>query len=435
MVEHIDLQQEATQIITPNLQSKYKLLNHLDKVLEWEKKGTTYPILVNMTLTNSCSHRCPLCTSRDFLDARTMSYEQAKEIIVQLKEVDVKAMGLGGGGDPTCHPHLKEIIEFISQQGIEVSLTTNGQLLNDEIIDAAIQNCTWIRVSLDADGPQLFKRMHGMDEAAFYKVTENISKLVETRKRLKSDVVIGVTYLIGPHTVEGVYNACALAKKLGVDYIRIRPFFTWDDAKKSESENKGIASSTEQTSIEQTAFSVKTSSIKINTNINKRDGSQRVFPPKQIREAKAEEIFKELERCTTLQDEHFSVSYPKDRFQTIGANQNEGETKRTHKLCYVHHFTTVIAADAKVYPCCMLENNEKYCLGSLKEKKFKELWHSDERKKAYAKIDFKDCPNPCMLEKHNELLWTIKQGGEINGINLKETLYATKEMQQHANFL
>lgn len=416
MAEHIDLQTELNQKVSVNshnLQSKYKLLNHLDRVLELEKSGLTDPILVNFTLTNSCSHRCPLCTSRDFLDKRMVSFEEAKDIILQLKEVGVKAIGLGGGGDPTCHPHLKEIIEFIGENEMEVSLTTNGQLLNDGIIDAAVKNCTWIRVSLDADGPQLFKRMHGMEEEAFHLVVGNIAKLVDAKRRLNSEVVIGVTYLIGAHTVEGVYNATALAKKLGVDYIRIRPFFTWDDAKKEKVESA-------PTQIE----------MNIPASISKRDGIQRVFPPKSVREPKSEEILRELQRCKELEDERFSVSYPVDRFQTI-----RGENQRVHKMCYIHHFTTVISADAKLYPCCMLEDNAKYCLGNLKEKSFKEIWHSDERKQAYSRINFKDCPNPCMLEKHNELLWAIKHDEFPEEISLKEALYAVKVPQAHANFL
>jgi len=409
MVEHIDLEEESRSPLRQNLQSKYKLLNHLDRVLQWERSGTTYPILANMTLTNSCNHRCPLCTSRDFLDKRTMPNEKAKEIILQLKAAGIKAMGLGGGGDPTCHPQLKEIIEFVGKNGLEVSLTTNGQLLNEGIIDAAIRHCTWIRVSLDADAPPMFKKMHGMDEAAFYKVVENIGKLVEAKRKLNAETVIGVTYLIGSHTVEGVYNATALAKKLGVDYIRIRPFFTWDDAKKnSEGEEAPV----------------------IPTASPKRDGSQRVFPPKVVREAKAQEILKELERCKELEDEQFSVSFPADRFQTI-----QGKPERIHKQCYVHHFTLVISADCRLYPCCMLENNPKYCLGNLNEKSFKELWASEERKKAYNKIDFRDCPNPCMLEKHNELLWAIKHGESPPDITLKDALLATKERPLHANFL
>lgn len=409
MTEHIDLEEESNQSVCKNLQSKYKLLNHLDRILEWEKSGTTYPILVNITLTNNCNHKCPLCTSRDFLDKRTLSYEQVKDIILQLKTVGVKAIGLGGGGDPTCHPNLKEVIEFIAQNDLEVSLTTNGQLLTAEIIDAAIKNCTWIRVSLDSDSPTMFKRMHGMDEAAFYQVIGNISKLVKAKRKLQSETVIGVTYLIGSHTVEGVYNATALVKKLGVNYIRIRPFFTWDGAKKNGKSNKDPT---------------------IPISFSKRDGSQRVFPPKSVRESNAEEIFKELERCKELEDETFSVSYPKDRFKTIS-----GRLERIHKLCYVHHFTTVISADSKLYPCCMLEDNAKYCLGNLNEKSFKEIWISEERKKSYGEINFSDCPNPCMLEKHNELLWAIKHDKSPEDITLKDVLYATKEPQPHANFL
>ncbi len=292
---------------------------------------------------------------------------------------------------------------------MEVSLTTNGQSLTEGIIDAAIKNCSWIRVSLDSDGPEMFKIIHGMDNAAFYQVIGNISKLVEAKKNFQSDTVLGVTYLIDSHTVDGVYNAAALAKKLGVNYIRIRPFFTWDDAKKINQSNK------EQV---------------IQTSANKRDGSQRLFPPKAMREAKAEEIFKELERCKDLEDEQFSVSYPKDRFQTISR-----ERERIHKRCYVHHFSIVISADSKLYPCCMLEDNAKYCLGNLREKSFKEIWSSEERKKSYGRINFNDCPNPCMQEKHNELLWAIKHGEAPKDINLKDVLYATKELQPHKNFL
>jgi MoaA/NifB/PqqE/SkfB family radical SAM enzyme len=337
-----------------NLYSQYKLLKHLDRLSAWDRGEIVYPVLVGFNLTNSCNNRCPLCTSRR-KDNTTVGFEDAKDIIQQLKEVDVKAIALGGGGDPSCHGNFEEIIRFIKDRGMEVGVCTNGYKLSDGVIDAIASCCLWMSISLDADCPEIYKKIHGMDEQAFNEVVNNMNKIVKKRREIGSELAIRATYLIGPETITGIYNAAKLCKDIGIDGIRFRPFFVWEKEK----------------------------DIKL-------DG---------------ELMFKEFEKCKELENDNFSVSYPKDRVESI-----VGERKRTYKTCNVHHFHTVITPDLKMYPCCMLEDNEKYCLGDLKEKSFREIWKSETRKEVYQQINLKDCPNPCMLEKHNEILNVIKGG-------------------------
>ena len=337
-----------------NLHSHYKLLKHLDRLISWKETGFAYPILVGFNLTNSCNNRCPACTSRVKNSAAT-SFEDAKYVIGQLKEIDVKAIGLGGGGDPTCHPNLEQIIRFVKDNEMEVAVCTNGCRMPEGVVEAIVSCCSWMRISLDADNPEIYKKTHGMDERIFNQVLNNMSALAEKRRETKSDVVLGVTYLLGPHTIPGIYNAAKLVRERGMDYLRFRPFFEWNGKKENEI-----------------------------------DG---------------EAMFKELRRCKELENEDFSVSYPEERVESAVNGR-----QRTYKICNVHHFNTLITPDLKLYPCCMLEDNEKYCLGDLNKQTFKEIWTSEKRKRVYQQINLNDCPNPCMLDGHNELLDAINRG-------------------------
>ncbi|MFN8391411.1 MAG: radical SAM protein [Bdellovibrionota bacterium] len=407
MAAHIDLNEERKFSPISDVQSRYKLLNNLDRVLGWIQTGDTVPILINLTLTNRCTHKCPMCTSKDLLDDRTAPLERVKEIITELKSLGVKAFGLGGGGDPTCHPHFEEVIRFIGEQGMEVGITTNGQLLTPGIIAAAVEHCTWMRVSLDADCPETYRKVHGLGQAEFEQVKQNVRALVAEKKRQGSSVALGATYLLGQHTLDGAYGATALARELGVDYMRLRPFFIWQTGKgKKDAETQLV-------------------------ELERKRTGGRSFDEKR---AGGDEFFAgaaaELERCKTLETDSFSVSFPEAR-----VNRKEELKKRVHRCCSVHHFTVVIAADLNVYPCCMLEDTPKYVLGNLKNQSFREMWESSQRRDACSRIDFSDCPNPCMLENHNELLWELREGQLRSDTKLSDILDATRTKIPHANFL
>jgi cyclic pyranopterin phosphate synthase len=405
MADHIDLSEELRWAPRRDIQSRYKLLNNLDRVLEWTETGSAFPILVNMTLTNRCNHRCPLCTSKEYLDDRTMPTAEAKRIVAEVARLGAKAIGLGGGGDPTCHPDLAEMISFIGAQGLEVSLNTNGQLLDAAIIEAAVRHCTWIRVSLDGESPATFKKTHGLGAEAFQQVVDNIRGLVAEKRRTGSEVTLGVTYLLGPHTVAGAVEATTLVRDIGVDYMRLRPFFEWDKAVAPPSGPEGLV------------------------ELGKKPSGSRAWSPRE-RELFQEEMGRQLGRCEALSTEAFTASYPRERALAAGEHP-----VRVHRACYVHHFETVVAADLDVYPCCMLEDDARYRLGSLRGRSFQELWTSEERRQAYGRIDFSDCPNPCMLEKHNELLWELKHDELRPGTRVADLLAASRTRFPHANFL
>ena len=366
--------------IDPRIYSPYKLLSHPDRLNSLNEKGYSPPVFIDLDLTNKCNNKCPLCVSSlisQKKDDTTLSLANAKDLISQLSEFGAKAITFAGGGDPSCHPDLEEIIGFVKSKVMDVAVFTNAYELSERVIESIVKNCTWARISLDADGPEIYKRTHGMDEIAFNQVLENIGRIVEERKYTDSKIVLGACYLVGMHTVNGMYNAAKLCKGLGLDYIRFRPFFNWE---------------------------------------NRMD----VLKDKS-------QLLTEIERCKNLESGDFSISYPKYRC--------EEKKPRIFSQCYVPHFMASITADLKVYPCCVFKNNEEYCLGDLKKSSFQEMWTSERRKKVHELVDLKKCPNPCQFEKHGELLWALKTNQLYDGMNLLDMINSVNEPIPHCNFL
>ncbi|MDP1729515.1 MAG: radical SAM protein, partial [archaeon] len=216
-----------------NLYSQFKLLKHADRLADWQNGKISQPIFAAFDLSDRCNNKCPQCVSvltYGHGGGEIVSREDALGVIKQLGEYGVKGITFAGGGEPTCNPHLEKAIRTAKKEIGDVALVTNGLKLEDKIIEAVVDCCTWTRVSLDADSPELYLKTHGMPKKYFEKVVANILKLTETRERKgkKEDLTLGVTYLIGRHTAEGIYPAAKLAKNLGVDYIRFRPFFIWE---------------------------------------------------------------------------------------------------------------------------------------------------------------------------------------------------------------
>jgi len=343
-----------------DLYNRFKLLKHLDRLVAWRNGDVPFTIFADFDISNRCNNQCPKCVSSllyDNCDKTIVKLEDAKRVISQLKDIGGKAITFAGGGDPACNPHLEEIIRH-ANHGMDVAMYTNGLGLNGRMIEAIVDCCTWMRISFDADGPEMYRKTHGMNKKAFERVLSNIEHIVKAKKETGSELVIGLTYLLGPHTIDGIYNAAKFSKELGVDYIRFRPFFMWED------EKRGM-------------------------KYKKEEGNR---------------IIEEVKRSMELSNKTFEVSCDLSRCASTIEKK-----ARVFDKCYLPNFVVSITADLNVYPCCVYKNNKEYCMGDLKQNSLKEVILSERAKNISEAINISDCPNPCMLQNHVELLWAVRQ--------------------------
>src|SRR4030042_2663759 len=84
-----------------------------------------------------------------------------------------------------------------------------------------MMNCRWVGVSVDAGTRETFKKIHNVDY--FDKVIENLRLLVKTKKETGSKIDIAYKFLITPENWHELYEACKLAKEIGVRDFHARP--------------------------------------------------------------------------------------------------------------------------------------------------------------------------------------------------------------------
>lgn len=339
--------------------SSDKILKHLDRVVEWLKGKNPFPITVELDMTNLCNHRCPECVVNYFriADNSSLALETARDIVIQLAENKIRGLIFTGGGEPLCNSYTLEAVELAKSKGIDLGFITNGSLLDEKVSRVLLKNCTWIRISLDAGTPQVFKLTHGMNSNEFQKVVNNIGCLIKMKEEIKSKCTIGIGFLTCDYSVEDMIKVTALSKKLKVNYLQFRP-------------------------------------------MQIRRGTKFVYHWTDIEE--------EIAKCLKYSGNGFQVLYSKHKYE-MARNPQFG---RYYRKCYGQQFATVISASAKMYICCHLRGYEKYCIGNLNRNSFKEIWNSKRRKDIYENIDFKDCIPLCRDNTFNQILWNIRQPRE-----------------------
>lgn len=337
--------------------SSDKILAHIDRINEWIETGFSHPITYEFDMTNVCNMRCPFCFG--WLGKKgkeRLSLKEAKDIIRQIKIFGGRGIIFTGGGEPLCNSATPEAVRYARGIELDVGFITNGLSLNEKIARILVKNCVWVRISLDAASPKVYKLTHGMEEKIYWRVLENIKLLVRSKKENRTNCSIGIGYLTPPLHKGEIYSFAMLGRKLGIDYAQFRPLLRRHGEKEIKYDNL--------------------------------------------------ETISMIEKCAKeLSDENYSVLYSKHKYDDI----KSGTLKRSYKKCYGHHFATVIAADKKMYLCCHTRGIKKYCLGDLEKNRLEEIWYSKKRKEIYENIDFKDCPPLCRCNTFNTVLWNIKQ--------------------------
>jgi sulfatase maturation enzyme AslB (radical SAM superfamily) len=153
-----------------------------------------------------------------------MPFGMARSIIDQIAEYEVKAIVFTGGGEPLLHEHAVELIEHAASAGVDVGLITNGSLLNGEKTIRLLRACRWMRISLDADGPQAYCATHGMDTPEYEHVLDNIREAARMKAEARAACTLAIGYLTGPETRGGIERAARQMSGIGVDCLHLRPF-------------------------------------------------------------------------------------------------------------------------------------------------------------------------------------------------------------------
>jgi radical SAM protein with 4Fe4S-binding SPASM domain len=123
----------------------------------------TAPMFPVWNITQACNLSCRHCyqNARRTPDADELTTEEKLDLIDQMGEEFVPFVAFAGG-EPLVTPDLWKVLERCRQQGLHVTLATNGTLLTPEMcarLKAA--NVKYIEVSLDSIDPAVHDAFRG----------------------------------------------------------------------------------------------------------------------------------------------------------------------------------------------------------------------------------------------------------------------------------
>ncbi len=328
---------------------------------DWAKLKKIYPIYVEISPYGGCNHRCTFC-ALDYMGYENigLEFDTLKSTITNMAEKGVKSVMFAGEGEPLLFKDLDLIVEHCKQVGIDSSLTTNFVPLNKNNIQKCIENCSWIKVSLNAGSAKTYAQVHQTKEVDFHRVMDNLKYALEYRKKNNLACTVGVQMLLLPENKDEAKVLASKCKDLGADYLVIKPY------------SQHLSSDTHKYE-----------------NI---DYSQMM------------DIEEEL---VGFNDENFNVVF---RANTI---KKHIQKRQSYDKCYATpFFWGYIAADGKVFGCSAYLGKDEFCYGNIYDNSFEEIWESDKRKQSYNYVkndlDIKNCRLNCRMDEVNRYLWDLK---------------------------
>ena len=84
------------------------------------------PLHIRIMPTNRCNANCKWCCYADADKRAELSTEEIKEIILYFFALGTRAITFSGGGEPTLHPGIEDMLTIAKDKGISCGLVTNG---------------------------------------------------------------------------------------------------------------------------------------------------------------------------------------------------------------------------------------------------------------------------------------------------------------------
>ena len=199
-----------------------KCLVHAERIKKILKGVLPSPVCAQIDLCNICNHNCLWCYYRFFRHRAPvmMPTTRSLSLIDELASFGVKSALFTGGGEPLMHPDFCKIIRHAHSNGLKVGLSTNGALLDEDKIDAILECCTYIRISIDAGCDNIHRLIHN-GEAADYETIRLWAKTINIYKR--PSLTTGYGFLVCDQNVMDIEEAVDNAVQARFDYIQFRP--------------------------------------------------------------------------------------------------------------------------------------------------------------------------------------------------------------------
>ena len=339
----IDRLQQFLQLGEAQFQYEKKLLLNNFEMIECIIKGLTPPppFCVEVHPSGFCNNNCRWCRGEsgkktpDFSPCN-MEKEALLNLVDQVKNIGSQRILFDGYyGEPLMNPATKEAMNKALEIGLEIALGTNGLLLNEEVREVIVKG-KYVRISLDAGSNETHNLLKKTKGKPYDEIIKNLAELVKLKNEIKSEVRIGISFIIQSENICEIIDVAKTAKEIGCNLIQF---------KISMADPMGI-----------------------------------------LTEEQLDEVFNLLEQTKqSYEDSLFNVVVVTSKKDAMKESSNRLRPDYTN--CYANILMPVIGPDGNIYPCCEHSDNPGESFGSIYTKSFKDIMEGSQREKVMNSIN------------------------------------------------
>ena len=391
---------------------QHKILCHLNKVEQYFDKKNPSPITIEIDPSNTCNHSCPFCISghlhlkkykgTEYFNRTILNKNTFHDLIKDLVKLNIEAINWTGGGEPTQNTYLGEAIKFIKKNSsIEMGMFSNGTLLEKmNLMDIVVDCLKWIRISVDAGTALSYDTLRVTNKSNnFDTVIKNIKKIVDLKNKKKSNITIGVGFVVTEDNYNEILDFANIFKEIGVDYCQYKPEIIQIERQQKNSDLGRVQIS---------------SDFWIKKVINLLDQAKQTLGKKfECNDYKIDDLIIDVKKYG-----------------------------RNYKECIGSQFQPCVGADGNVYVCTNHRGHKKYSYGNVNEKKFSDIWNDLKKRQSVMELinkkeKFSNCTHLCKPHESNKILWKIKENQKNKKYfeDLKSVAKDITKSTKHKNFI
>ncbi|MDD4376316.1 MAG: radical SAM protein [Clostridia bacterium] len=174
------------------------------------------PLGVEIEITTACNMRCRHCFQGDY-PQKYMEFEKFKKIVDILCHTNVYEINLVGG-EIFCHKELHEMIKYIKNKNMAITIVTNGLVIDDK----------WVNILTDLPNLHLLLSMDGIGKVHDYIRGEGkYIKLQETLKKLQQkNINVEVLTTLNAYNAKYVDEIVDYTRETGIpaNFNLFKPF-------------------------------------------------------------------------------------------------------------------------------------------------------------------------------------------------------------------
>lgn len=269
---------------------------------------------------------------------RQIPLRRAIELLDEFKDAGVLALEFTGGGDPLVMKDHEQVFTRALDLGFKCALVTNSVGMRQNLIENILPRFTWVRVSIDAGNQASYTKLRNCAPGHWSVVWRNVAHLAQAIKSTQSDTVLGLGFVVTPHSYKEIVEFTHLAKESGAGNVRFTAMFSPSDEKPFVDIYDDISS-----------------------------------------------LIKRAEQYT---DASFKV------YNNFGTRYEDLQQHRPDfDSCPHQYYVGYLGGDLNLYRCCLLAYSERGKVkgGNLTNQKFDEFWSSQERKDDLANLRPRGC--------------------------------------------